>query len=196
MEAAKPVQPLLTDEQIINLYWDRDEAAISQTDLKYRNYLYTIAYQILASHEDSEECLNDTYLKTWNSIPPTKPGIFRAFLSRITRNTALDQQETAVRQKRVPPELCDPLSDFEGFLSDSDHMDEILEAKRIGQIISEYLDTVSDRKLYMFISRYYFFVPAAKIAQKLHISESAVRKQLLSMKQALRKYLTDGGVAL
>ena len=195
MEVLQTTQ-LLTDEQIIDLYWERDEDAIVQTNQKYRNYLYTIAYQILSNHEDSEECLNDTYLKTWNSIPPTKPHIFRAFLSRITRNTALDQQETAQRQKRVPPELCDPLSDFEGFLSDSPSMDDIPEAKRIGALISAYLDTVSDRKLYMFISRYYFFVPAAKIAQKLHISESAVRKQLLGMKQALRKYLTDGGVAL
>lgn len=187
---------VLTDEQIINLYWDRDESAISHTDQKYRNYLYTVAYQILSSNEDSEECLNDTYLKTWNSIPPAKPNIFRAFLAKITRNTAIDRQEAASRQKRVPEELCDPLSDFEGFLSDSPGMEDLMEAKRIGQLISEYLDTVSDRKLYMFISRYYFFVPAGKIAQKLHISESAVRKQLLSMKQALAKHLKDGGVDL
>jgi len=187
---------VLPDEQIIDLYWDRDETAISQTDLKYRNYLYTIAYQILSSHEDSEECLNDTYLKTWNSIPPAKPNLLRAFLSRITRNTALDQQEAAARQKRVPEELCDPLSDFEGFLSDTPGMEELMEANRIGRMICEDLDTVSDRKLYMFISRYYFFVPAAKIAQKLHISESAVRKQLLGMKQALRQRLIEGGAEL
>lgn len=187
---------ILTDEAILALYNARNEDAIAQTDKKYRNYLYTVAYNILASHEDSEECLSDTYFKAWNAIPPAMPKILRAFLGKITRNTAVDRCDLETRQKRVPGAMCDSLSDFEGMVPDRRCMEDVLEAKAIGQIITEYLDTVSDRKLYMFMSRYYFMVPVKEIAGKLRIGESAVRKQLLQMKQALRKRLQEGGIDL
>ena len=79
---------IMTDEEIISLYWQRQEKAIDATDTKYGNYLYTIAYNILNDNMDSEECLNDTYLGTWNSIPPHRPSIFQAFLSKIMRNNS------------------------------------------------------------------------------------------------------------
>ena len=188
--------PVLPDEEIIQLYWDRDESAIRQTDRKYRNYLYAIAWNLLSDHQDSEECLNDTYFKTWNTIPPTQPKIFLSFLSKIMRNTALDRYDAATRQKRIPAELCDPVESFEGVLSDSPSLEDIMAAKRIGHLISEYLDTVSDKQLYIFLSRYYFFVPTAQIAQTLHLSVSSVHKQLSAMKQALRAHLLQGGVDL
>lgn len=187
---------ILSDEAIVTLFWDRDETAIAETDKKYRNYLYTVAYNILSSHEDSEECLSDTYFKAWNAIPPAMPKILRAFLGKITRNTAVDRCDLDARQKRVPAALCDSLSDFEGVVPDRRCLEDVLEAKAIGRIITEYLDTVSDRKLYIFMSRYYFMVPIKEIAGKLCICESAVQKQLLHMKQALQKRLQEGGIDL
>ena len=188
--------PILTDEHIISLYHTRDESAIQETDRKYGSYLYTIAYNILFSIEDSEECLNDTYLKTWNAIPPALPQVFKSFLSKITRNTAIDRFDEAKRQKRVPAEICDSLEDFEGFLSSDSNVENMLLAKQLGQIITDYLESVSVRKQYIFVSRYYFLIPTAQIAKKLHISQSAVQKTLSSMKAALRHHLEEGGIEL
>ena len=187
---------LLSDEHIISLYHSRDESAITETDRKYGRYLYTVAFNILFDQEDSKECVNDTYLKTWNAIPPALPQVFKSFLSKIIRNTAIDRFDEAKRQKRVPAELCESLEDFEGFLPSDSDVENTLLAKQIGQIISDYLDSVSVRKQYIFVSRYYFLVPTAQIAKKLHISQSAVQKTLSSMKAALRQRLEEGGIDL
>lgn len=189
------MEHLLSDEAIIGLYQRRDETAIPETDKKYRSYLYTIAHHILGNAEDCEECLSDTYFKTWNAIPPAIPRIFRAFLAKITRNTAFDRQDSANCQKRVPPSLCDPLTDLEDFLP-GPSTEELLEARTIAKIISAYLDRLSDRQLYIFISRYYFLFPIRHIAQKLHVSQSTVNKELAAMKQELRKNLENGGIDL
>ena len=90
----------MDDEGIIRLYWDRDETAITETSKKYGKYCFSIAYSILNDHEDSEECVNDTYTKVWNSIPPKKPSILSAFIGRIVRNLALDRYKRKTAQKR------------------------------------------------------------------------------------------------
>ena len=187
---------VLSDEDIIELYWRRSERAIAETDTKYGKYLFTIAYNILHDRLDSEECLNDTYMKTWNAIPPAKPRLLKALLARITRNTAIDRYDAEKRQKRVPAELCESLADFEGFLSDGTSLDNILEAQAIGRIITDYLDSVSARRQYLFMSRYYFMIPTRRIAEKLRISQSSVQKELASMKKALRIRLQKGGIDL
>ena len=96
---------VLSDEQIIQLYWDRNETAITATDEKYGRYLYTIAYNVLHDRLDCEECLNDTYLGTWNRIPPTRPAAFMVFLSKIMKNIAVDRHRKNTAEKRVPGEL-------------------------------------------------------------------------------------------
>ena len=187
-------QTQLSDEAIIELFWQREESAIPETDRKYGGYLYAIAFNILKNREDSEECLNDTYLKTWNAIPPTRPSILRAFLAKIMRGTAFDRYEQDRRQKRIPPELCDPLADgLEDLLSDTDLQRE-MESREIGRIISSYLDSVSDKKLYIFMSRYFFVMPLEEIAKKVGCSLSTVNKTLASMKKELKKRLEKEGI--
>ena len=187
-------QTQLSDEAIIELFWRREESAIPETDRKYGTYLYAIAFNILKNREDCEECLNDTYLKTWNAIPPTRPSILRAFLAKIMRGTAFDRYDEATRQKRIPPELCDPLADdFENFLTDTDLQRE-MESREIGRIISSYLDSVSDKKLYIFMSRYFFVMPLEEIAKKVGCSLSTVNKTLASMKKELKKRLEKEGI--
>ena len=90
---------VLSDEQIIDLYFAREERAIAETDKKYCQYLHTVAYSILSNEQDAEECLQDTYIKTWNTIPPERPSIFRAFLAKITRNLSLDRYERDHRKQ-------------------------------------------------------------------------------------------------
>ena len=187
-------QTQLSDEEIIELFWRREESAIPETDRKYGTYLYAIAFNILKNREDCEECLNDTYLKTWNAIPPTRPSILRAFLAKIMRGTAFDRYEQDRRQKRIPPELCDPLADgLEVLLSDTDLQRE-MESREIGRIISSYLDSVSDKKLYIFMSRYFFVMPLEEIAKKVGCSLSTVNKTLASMKKELKKRLEKEGI--
>lgn len=190
---SKEQAPLAADEAIVELYWKRDERAIEETDRKYGAYLMTVAYRILQSREDSEECLNDTYLKTWNAIPPSRPSILRSFLSKIMRGTALDRYDERTRKKRVPAELCIPLSEVEALLPDLTEDDEA-EARQISLILSEYLDGVNDRSLYMFVNRYFFVMPVREIAKRLGVSESTVHKDLAAMREELRERLAEGGI--
>ena len=90
----------MPDGEIIELYWKREEAAISETDKKYGKYLYRIAYNIVHDELDCEECLNDTYLGTWNRIPPARPNVFQIFLSKIMRNIAVDRFRKNTAKKR------------------------------------------------------------------------------------------------
>ena len=189
-------QTPLDDGQILEMYFARHESAIKETDKKYGRYLYAIAYNILKNREDSEECVNDVYMKAWRAIPPEKPRIFRAFLVKILRGVALDRRAAARSQKRIPSDKTDPLSDFEGVLSDCSTPDEEAEAREIGRMLSAYLRVATDRKMYIFMSRYYFFTPIAQIARKLGCSESTVHKEIASIKRELREKLEKEGIEI
>ena len=190
------MQQLLTDEQIVALYFARDEAAIAETGKKYGSYLMTIAKNILTNIEDSEECVNDTYHKAWNAIPPAQPRILRAFLAKITRHTAFDRYDAANRLKRIPPEQTVPLSDFEGIIPDEASPEEALETQELGRLISTYCETLSDRRLYIFLNRFFYVTPIADIADKLGCSQSTVHKELAAVKEELRQKLQQEGYAL
>ena len=99
------VKEMMEDSQIIELYWKRSEQAVSETAQKYGNYCNTIAYRILNDREDAEECVNDTWLRAWNSMPPNRPGVLSAFLARITRNLSLNRCEKQNAAKRGGGEM-------------------------------------------------------------------------------------------
>ena len=187
-------EALLSDEQIIELYFAREERAIAETDKKYSQYLYTVAYNILADDMDAEECLQDTYIKTWNTIPPERPSVFRAFLAKITRNLSLDRYERDNRKKRVPKAACVPLDEVREFLPDESDFARDMQAEAIGRVITEYLDTVSDRRLYIFVSRYFFALSLPQIAKRLSCSQSLVSKELAEIKRELRILLEKEGI--
>ena len=189
-------KPTLSDETIIKLYFDRDETAITETDRKYRKYLFSIAYNVLSNDADCDECLNDTYFRTWNAIPPTIPKALKLFLAKITRNLAFDRYDEAKRLKRIPHDISESLSDFENFIPSRKSLDEELESKEIGRIISNYLKNTSDKKLYIFISRYFFAMPIKDIALKLKCSESSINKEIRLIKYELSEKLNEGGIDL
>ena len=108
---------LLSDPAIVELYWARDEAAIKHTDLKYRNYLLKTAYNVLEDMQDCEECLNDTYVETWNAIPPQRPRVLQAFLGSIMRNQAIDKFRQRHRKKSIPPCFLSSFEDLKGMRS-------------------------------------------------------------------------------
>ena len=123
-----------SDDEIIELYWNRDERAISETDIKYRRYLFSIAYNVLYSNEDCEECLNDTYMGAWEAIPPQKPLNLKAFLTTIVRRVAINRYNDGKRQKRVPSNMTSSLEDLAYVLSDVEDSND--DEERLGQIIS------------------------------------------------------------
>lgn len=194
--AALPTnERIICDDEIIALYWNRDETAITETDRKYRGYLHTVAWNIVKDEQDCEECLNDTYLKTWNSIPPQSPNCLKAFLTKITRTIAIDRYRRERRQKRIPSECTVSLAELaETLCGDSPEVE--YESAMVGQVINGYLRTLSERDMCLFVSRYFCSDPIADIAEKCGMSESGVKKALLRLREGLRKELEKEGIKL
>ena len=174
---------IIADEQIIELYWQRNERAISETDVKYGQFLYKIAYNILHDKLDCEECQNDTYLDIWNAIPPERPNVFPAFITQIMRRTAIDRYKQKMSKKRIPSELTLSLEEFDVEAVQYDN------AEELGRIISDYLRTLSDKQQFMFIGRFYIADSVVNIANDLGITASAVYKELGKIKSKLKDYL-------
>ncbi len=183
----------ISDEEIIELYFKRDERAIKETDIKYRKFLLSIAYNIVGDTCDCEECLNDTYKDTWNLIPPARPSLFQAFLATIMRRTAIDCCKARKRQKRITSELTVSLSEIENLISDSNDVYSVTDNKELGRVISNFVRSLSERRMYIFMSRYYIARPIKEIAKLLGCSESTVNKEIAYIKCELMKTLEKEG---
>jgi len=183
----------VTDENIIELYWLRDEKAIEETDFKYKNYLYSIAYNIVHEKSDTEECLNDTYLGAWNSMPPSRPNILKAFLTTIVRRVSINRYHSNSRKGRVPSEMTVCLSELENIISDDNDVDTEFDAKRLGCILTDFLRSLSERKRFIFLSRYYVADSIDAIAKNMSLSRSTVNKELAAIRRALKEKLESEG---
>jgi len=184
----------LEDEKIIELYWKREEKAIVETDRKYRHYLYTVAYNILHNDTDCEECLNDTYLGTWNAIPPARPNAFQAFLSRIMRNIAVDKAREMHAAKRVPSELITSLDEIGEVLSYDMSPDEEQAIATVAEVLNAFLRALDERDQLIFVCRYYYCDKVSDIAGMLNVSERTVFRALSDMREELRKKLEAEGI--
>lgn len=183
----------MEDEAIVDLYWAREERAISETDRKYRGYLHTIAYNILHNNLDCEECLNDTYLGTWNAIPPTRPKILQAFLSKIMRNTAVVRYKKNTATSRIPSEMTVSLEELEYCIPSDMSVEEEYAVSRLSQLLSRYLQTISEKQAFIFICRYYCCDRVKDIAEMLHVSERTVFRELNTIRDNLRELLVKEG---
>ena len=183
----------MSDEQIVELYWQRDEQAIKETDIKYKSFLLSVAINIVHDMCDSEECLNDTYIGAWNAIPPARPVALQAFLGAIMRRTAIDRFRANNCQKRVASEFTVSLSELEDFIADDSDMNAEIEAKELGKIISNYVRSLSDRQMYIFVGRYYFAEPIAKICEELGCSISTAKREIKAIKNGLKEKLESEG---
>ncbi len=181
-----------TDEQIIEMYWQRNEEAIRETDIKYGNYLFTAAYNILHDELDCEECKNDTYLGIWNRIPPTRPSEFRAFIIRIMRNIAIDKYKQKTSKKRIPSELTVSMDELIGTLTEPATED----SDALAALITGFLDSIDKRKRYIFIGKYYICDDVKKIAKELSLSVPTVYREIEKIKEGLRNHLKENGVYL
>ncbi len=184
---------LLSDDKIVELYWNREERAIKATDEKYGNYLLSIAYNIVHDELDCEECLNDTYLGTWNSIPPARPTAFQAFISKIMRCAAINKFKANTAQKRIPSEILVTLDEMEDFIPSEDPNEKII-ASELGRIISEYIETLDENSATMFICRYYYSDKIDDIADMMKVHRSTVFRALSTIREGLKEKLIEEGL--
>ena len=191
MELQSRPRTILSDEEIIALYWDRDEQAISRTDEKYKKFLLSVAFNIVFDDQDCEECLNDTYIDAWNSMPPSKPALLQAFLATIMRRTAIDRYKSRKRQKRIASELTVSLFEVEEIIADES--DSSAQTDELARLLSDFVRSLPDRRMYIFMSRYYFARPIGEIASLLCCSESTVNKEIAAIKRELKEKLMKEG---
>ena len=182
-------QTVITDEQIIELYWQRNETAIQETDRKHGKLLFGIAYNILHDRLDCEECQNDTYLGVWNAIPPTRPIKFPAFITQIMRNIAINRFKEKTSKKRIPSELTVSMDDVNDILRSDETVETEYEAEEVGKIINNYIRQLSERQRYIFIDRFYLAEPVDTIANDLSISVPTVYREIDRIKQGLKLHL-------
>lgn len=182
-------QTVITDEQIIELYWQRNETAIQETDRKHGKLLFGIAYNILHDRLDCEECQNDTYLSVWNAIPPTRPIKFPAFITQIMRNIAINRFKEKTSKKRIPSELTVSMDDVNDILRSDETVETEYEAEEVGKIINNYIRQLSERQRYIFIDRFYLAEPVDTIANDLSISVPTVYREIDRIKQGLKLHL-------
>ena len=184
----------LPDEEIIDLYWSRDERAIIATDDKYRQFLFAIAYNIVHDNLDCEECLNDTYLGTWNRIPPTRPNIFQAFLGRIMRNIAVNRYRHKTAAKRVPSEMTVSLEELEGYMRSDRTLDDEIAIGQLSESLNSFLRNLPERERLIFMCRYYYADKVLEIADMLGISRYTVTNYLGAIREGLKNHLIEEGV--
>jgi RNA polymerase sigma-70 factor (ECF subfamily) len=183
----------MEDNKIIELYFARSEEAIKQTELKYGNYCFLIAHNILSSREDAEECVNDTYLNAWNSIPPNRPDPLKTFLGKITRNLAINRYIRIRAKKRsgetdlLFEEVCEFLPDNRVSLCDE---------FALKQAINSFLASLPKKTRIIFVRRYWYLSPIREIARELAVSETSVKVTLHRTRLAFKAHLEQEGIDL
>lgn len=182
----------MEDTEIITMYFERRETAIQETENKYGAYLNTVAYRILRSFDDTEEVVDDTYMAAWNTMPPTRPGNLKHFLSRITRNLSFDRMDykNAGKRQALFVELDECIPDKKN------DMESIWETKEIGRVLDEFLQTLDRRTCAVFLARYYYAYSIKELAKQYGISERQVKYLLEKTRNSLRRIFEKEGVAL
>ena len=186
----------MTDEQIVNLYWQREESAISESAGKYGSYCHAIARNILFSREDSEECVNDTWLRCWNSIPPHRPSVLRSFLGKITRNLAINRWEKARAEKRGGGEITVVLEEISDLASSIGNPDELPERLSLTACLNRFLESEKEESRKIFVGRYWYLRSIKELAGEYALTESGVKMSLLRARGRLKKHLMEEGFFL
>lgn len=184
----------MEDSQIIDLYFQRSEEAISQTAQKYGNYCFSIARSILFSQEDSREAVNDTYLACWNAIPPHRPVSFPAFIGRITRRICVNRYLAARAAKRGggEPELA--LEELADCIPAPRNVEQELDGKELSRILSRFVRELPEVERRVFVLRYWYVKPIGDIAKQFGFSQSKVKSMLLRTRRKLKAELEKEGI--
>lgn len=186
----------MEDNDIIQLFFDRDEQALAETSAKYGNYCSSIARNILKNLEDAEECVNDTYLKVWNVIPPTRPTIFKAFIGRITRNISFNLYKKTNADKRGNGQIALILDELAECVSNGPDPYQKIEKDELLKNINSFLEKLPQDKRIMFVRRYWYSDSVTDIAKRCGVSENSVSVSLNRLRKRLHNYLIERGFEL
>ena len=183
----------MRDDEIVALYWQRSEDAIRETAAKYHGYLTGIARRVLSDAEDSEECVNDTYLAAWNSMPEHRPDVLSTYLGKITRQISIDVFRKRSSRKRYASEYALSLSELEDSLSGGSMPEQVFDEKQLDAAVNAFVRSLPERTRRVFIGRYYFFDPVKTVAAYCGVSESSAKSILFRTRLRLKEYLEKEG---
>lgn len=185
----------MEDKDIIELYFKRDEQAIKETSNKYGAFCYRIAMNVLSIKEDADECVNDTYLAAWKQIPPTNPQSFCSFLGRITRNISISRFRS-IRAKKRYNGIEIMLSELNDCIPSGESLEMIVEAKRLAEYISDWLESLPVDDCALFVRRYWFGDEVWQLAKECGITQNQMAQRMFQLRKKLRNTLEKKGVTL
>jgi len=184
------------DSGIIDLYWARSQQAIVESDHKYGSYCRAIARGILALEEDAEECVNDTWLRAWNAMPPQRPGILSAFFGKLTRNLSLDRWRRERAAKRGGSQVEVALHELEDCLPDRRGPEDHLDATETAAAISAFLRSQPELDRRLFVRRYFHMEPLAVLGERFGLTQGQIKSRLHRTRQKLKLALREEGIAV
>lgn len=179
----------MSDKEIINLYLARDEKAIQLTQDVYGKYCRTISYRILQNNEETEECLNDTWLKAWQTIPPTIPERLGAYLSKIARNLALNRYRHQHQQKREGDLVNVCIDELQESIPTEDTPEKTIEMSLLTELVNKFLENLPSHERVMFVRRYFYMDTVAEVAEYMGFSESKVKTTMFRTRKKLQDFL-------
>ena len=186
----------MEDFEIVELYWDRNENAITQTDRKYGKYCRKIAFSIVNDREDTEECVNDTYLQTWNSLPPQRPEKLSTYLGKICRNISINLYEKLTAEKRGGNETDACLDELSELIGGSSEVEEQLDLTVLTDLINKFLRRCEKQARTVFVQRYWYMMSVKEIARENRMSDSNVKMTLSRTREKLKLYLEEEGYSI
>lgn len=183
----------MDDKSIVDLYFSRNQDAITQTDKKYGRYCYSIAYNILTNKQDAEESVSDTYMTAWSTIPPRRPSVLSTFLGKITRHIAIDRWRERSASKRGGGEVTLALEELEECIAGHQNLEMEFERKELLRAYVKFLDTLPVTERRVFLCRYWYVDSIDSISEKFGFSQSKVKTMLYRTRNKLRKALWEEG---
>ena len=186
----------MDDRRIVELFLERSEEAILETDIKYGRYCHKIAFNVLGNDEDSEECVNDAYMRAWGSIPPNEPDSMASYIGRITRNLALDKLRQKQSDKRGNGEVPVVLDELAECVSGHDELERRQDSAEIAAAIDSFLDELNSVERGVFMRRYWMMEPIADVANRYDISVSKTTTMLFRLRNRLKNHFMKEGIPL
>lgn len=183
----------MTDHQIVELYFQRSERALKETAAQYGQFFYRISYNILSNHEDAEECVSDTYLAAWQTIPPTRPQRLGVFLSKITRRLSIDRWRRNTAAKRGGSQLTLAIEELDFCLASQEDVEEHYLQKELTGMLQSFLSGLPETERNVFLCRYWYMDSIRDIATEFGFTQGKVKTMLMRTRNKLRVYLEKKG---
>lgn len=178
----------MDDEKIIDLYWEREQRAIEETDNKYHSYCHSISWNILQDRQDCEECVNDTWFRAWNRMPDERPNVLSVFLGTITRNLSLDYYRKKHTRKRGGGQIGYVYEELEECIAQN-RLEEEVEARELSEAINRFVRELKKEQRVMFVMRYWYMDSVEQIAHSLGVSQGKVKSTLFRLRKRLKDFL-------